>query len=121
METTIIIAAAVTVFGIGAMATLLYLLGRSFQKRTINLWADGSIAGGGSIPFAAQTSRTRAPTNAVRVGKPRPPAALEVFGLSKAEAEEWLDWLENHGYQDCQLSFVESGGFAVRHGPGEST
>jgi hypothetical protein len=38
---------------------------------------------------------------------------IVVKGLTKAEAEDLLDWLEGHG-QSGQVSYVEGQGFAVR-------
>jgi hypothetical protein len=35
-------------------------------------------------------------------------------GLTKAQAEDWLDWLEAHGYPPAQLCYQEGQGFAVR-------
>ena len=37
-----------------------------------------------------------------------------VTGLTHAEAEDLLDWLEANGYPPAQLSFTEGVGFAVR-------
>src|SRR5262245_37067885 len=118
METPIIIAAVLTVAGIGAVAVSLFLLGRALQKRTVSLAAERSFASGTSNPFVAHAAKTRGANSAIRGVNTRPPAALEVFGLSKAEAEVWLDWLENNGHHDCKLSFVEPGSFTVRQGRG---
>ena len=35
-------------------------------------------------------------------------------GLSKAQAEGWLDWFEAHGYPPAHLAYQEGQGFAVR-------
>jgi CheY-like chemotaxis protein len=35
-------------------------------------------------------------------------------GLTKAQAEDWLDWLEANGYPPAHLSYQEGQGFAVR-------
>jgi CheY-like chemotaxis protein len=35
-------------------------------------------------------------------------------GLTKAQAEDWLDWLAAHGYPPAHLSYREGQGFAVR-------
>jgi hypothetical protein len=35
-----------------------------------------------------------------------------VCGLTKTEAEVWLDWLESNGHQRCELSLGDNG-FAV--------
>ncbi len=48
-----------------------------------------------------------------------PPATVPVLsapvsGLTKAEAEELLDWLEVHGHADCELTYEEATGFTVR-------
>jgi CheY-like chemotaxis protein len=34
--------------------------------------------------------------------------------LTKTQAEDWLDWLEAHGYPAAHLSYQEGQGFAVR-------
>jgi hypothetical protein len=39
--------------------------------------------------------------------------AYRVYGLTKTEAEEVLDWLENHGIRGCQVSYVSGQGFMV--------
>jgi CheY-like chemotaxis protein len=41
------------------------------------------------------------------------PAAAQVTGLTKAQAEDMLDWLENHGCTGLEVSVTEEG-FAVR-------
>jgi PAS domain S-box-containing protein len=46
--------------------------------------------------------------------QPRPPGQEGQSGLSKAEAEELLDWLEAHGYQGQVLFSDSETGFAVR-------
>jgi hypothetical protein len=53
---------------------------------------------------------------------PRPSGAEEqgwawVGGLTRAEAEQVLDWLEANGYQDRELSFQPEKGFRVRWRP----
>jgi hypothetical protein len=45
--------------------------------------------------------------------KQMPP--LRVSGLTKTEAEELLDWLENQGVEGSQLVFVDGQGFTVWH------
>ena len=40
-----------------------------------------------------------------------------VTGLTRAEAEDLLDWLEANGYPPAELSFTDGVGFAV-HSPG---
>jgi hypothetical protein len=45
----------------------------------------------------------------------KPITCIRVSGLTKTEAEELLDWLENHGIQGCQVSYVEEKGFTVWH------
>jgi CheY-like chemotaxis protein len=35
-------------------------------------------------------------------------------GLTKAQAEDWLDWFIAHGYPPAHLSYQEGQGFAVR-------
>jgi CheY-like chemotaxis protein len=35
-------------------------------------------------------------------------------GLTKAQAEDWLDWLEANGYPPAHLAYQEGQGFAVR-------
>jgi DNA-binding response OmpR family regulator len=45
--------------------------------------------------------------------RPRPGTVRRVTGLTLAEAQELLDWLENHGCTDPQLDFQEETGFAV--------
>jgi hypothetical protein len=42
-----------------------------------------------------------------------PRTCLRISGLTKTEAEELLDWLENRGVQDCQVAYVEGQGFTV--------
>jgi hypothetical protein len=39
----------------------------------------------------------------------------EVAGLSKADAEALLDWLEAHGCRERALLWVEGKGFTVRY------
>jgi hypothetical protein len=34
-------------------------------------------------------------------------------GVTKTGAEAVLDWLENHGQSDCQVSYVAGDGFTV--------
>jgi hypothetical protein len=56
---------------------------------------------------------------------PRPPAAphplampggwRKVSGLSKAQAEELLDWLEANGYRERELTCTPDGLFTVRY------
>jgi CheY-like chemotaxis protein len=43
----------------------------------------------------------------------RVPPATVVSGLSKQQAEDLLDWLENHGCTELSVT-IEEGGFAVR-------
>lgn len=38
----------------------------------------------------------------------------EVSGLTKAEAEDLLDWLEAAGYEGCEVAYVPGEGFRVR-------
>jgi hypothetical protein len=38
---------------------------------------------------------------------------IRYSGLTKAEAEELLDWLDAHGQGPAQLSYSESDGFTV--------
>jgi hypothetical protein len=38
---------------------------------------------------------------------------LWATGLTKMRAEAVLDWLENHGHCDCQVSYVAGKGFTV--------
>jgi CheY-like chemotaxis protein len=53
------------------------------------------------------------------VGGPAgPDPAGWVTGLSCAEANDLLDWLEVHGYPPTELSSAEGQGFAVRRPPG---
>ncbi len=35
-------------------------------------------------------------------------------GLTKTEAEDWLDWLEANGYPQGELTHVDGKGFAIR-------
>jgi hypothetical protein len=39
-------------------------------------------------------------------------------GLTKAAAEDALDWLEAHGHRRCQVSYVAGEGFRIRGWPG---
>jgi CheY-like chemotaxis protein len=48
-----------------------------------------------------------------RLQETRVPPATVVSGLSKREAEDLLDWLENHGCTELSVT-IEAGGFAVR-------
>jgi CheY-like chemotaxis protein len=48
----------------------------------------------------------------------RRPAAAWLSGLTNAEAEDWLDWLEAHGSPAAELSYQEGTGFGVRPGLG---
>jgi hypothetical protein len=41
------------------------------------------------------------------------PAAEWLPGLTGAQAEDWLDWLEPHGHPPAELSYQEGTGFAV--------
>jgi hypothetical protein len=40
---------------------------------------------------------------------------LEVAGLVKAEAEQLLDWLENHGFDQRQVAMGLDNAFVVRY------
>jgi hypothetical protein len=46
-------------------------------------------------------------------GTSQPQRRLWAAGLTKAEAEDLLDWLERHGHRDCQVSHVAGEGFTV--------
>jgi hypothetical protein len=41
--------------------------------------------------------------------------AIRVTGLTKAEAQELLDWLEANGYTGSQLDYTAETGFAVHY------
>jgi hypothetical protein len=43
---------------------------------------------------------------------------IRVSGLTKAEAEELLDWLEANGYLGSQLAYAADGGFTVSYAAG---
>jgi two-component system response regulator MprA len=47
-------------------------------------------------------------------GPADPPQTGWVTGLTRAEAEGLLDWLEANGYPPAELSFTDGVGFAVR-------
>jgi hypothetical protein len=42
---------------------------------------------------------------------------VRVFGLTKTEAEELLDWLEANGYPDRELCPQSEAGYMVRWHP----
>jgi CheY-like chemotaxis protein len=49
------------------------------------------------------------------VGGPDAPVGTQCRrGLTKAAAEELLDWLEAHGYPPAEVALDEAGGFSVR-------
>jgi hypothetical protein len=45
--------------------------------------------------------------------EPHRQGGLWATGLTKAEAEVVLDWMEAHGNGDCQVSYVAGEGFTV--------
>src|SRR5437016_4273166 len=45
-----------------------------------------------------------------------PMFSMRLSGLTKFQAEEMLDWLENHGVCDSQVEYVMGQGFTVWHG-----
>jgi CheY-like chemotaxis protein len=47
-------------------------------------------------------------------GPVEPPSTGWITGLTSAEAEDLLDWLEANGYPPAELSFTDGVGFAVR-------
>jgi CheY-like chemotaxis protein len=40
-----------------------------------------------------------------------------VAGLTKVQAEDLLDWLDNNGYPPAEIRYVEGAGFEVRYHP----
>lgn len=100
---------ALAILGIGITLLVLGLACVALLKRSAAGLSVGTFASASSSP-----APLRLPSSQRRLSA-APPAALEVTGLSKTEAEEWLDWLEAQGYRNCELSFVESAGFTVRH------
>jgi hypothetical protein len=54
------------------------------------------------------------PTPHDQAGPGGPEAAEWVVGLTRAEAEELLDWLEANGRAALEVAFDEPSGFAVR-------
>lgn len=50
-------------------------------------------------------------------GQGKVPVVIEPVsysGLNKTQAEDLLDWLEAHGYRNCELSYDAQTGFTVR-------
>ena len=47
-------------------------------------------------------------------GPAEPPSTGWITGLTHAEAEDLLDWLEANGYPPAELSYTDGVGFAVR-------
>ena len=45
----------------------------------------------------------------------REPNVTCVAGLTRSEAEDLLDWLENHGYAQCELTSPDGTSFTVRY------
>jgi YesN/AraC family two-component response regulator len=48
------------------------------------------------------------------INQPALAQAEWLSGLTRAQAEGWLDWLEAHGYPPAHLSYQDGQGFAVR-------
>jgi hypothetical protein len=106
--------ATLLILGISVTILALWILGALPHKRgahSINFRV--LLTGSGSEPSRRVTAASPRRFQVVNGGEP--PAAIEVSGLTKAEAEEWLDWLENRGYRHCELTFVDPAGFSVRH------
>jgi hypothetical protein len=77
------------------------------------------VAGGPAVPGAPRTGQ---PPAAASEGPPAGPAPtagstgyVEVSGLTKAQAERLLDWLEANGYQARELSAWTPDGYTVRY------
>jgi hypothetical protein len=45
----------------------------------------------------------------------KPKTSFRVSGLTKTEAEDLLDWLENQGVDGCQVEEIKGQGFTVWH------
>jgi DNA-binding response OmpR family regulator len=58
-------------------------------------------------------SRLPGPTKIAEETNPTP-RIRQATGLSKTEAEDLLDWLENHGYSGREVDYQEGKGFVVR-------
>lgn len=100
------------ILGIGITLLFLGIACVALLKRSAASLSVGAfVSTGSSVPLGLRNRGGE-----TRPESPQPaPAALEVNGLSKTEAEEWLDWLEAQGYRNCELDYVESAGFRVRH------
>lgn len=86
----------------------------------------------GAMPFTRRTPSLSLPTNLGTSGQiARWPAELgtqadfrdvrtcvdrftQRSGLNRSEAEDLLDWLQNHGCEDCEVTFQPAEGFTVR-------
>jgi hypothetical protein len=86
------------------------------------------VAGGPEVPRAPGTGQPprgaseRQPAGAAPERRPAGLALaagstgyVEVSGLTKAQAEQLLDWLEANGYQACGLSAPTPDGYTVRY------
>lgn len=69
-----------------------------------------------STPLLAPASPRKSPLmpdSRCHPEEPHRQGGLLATGLTKAEAEALLDWMEAHGRGDCQVSYVAGEGFTV--------
>jgi hypothetical protein len=90
------------------------VLCRSFLERSRHSQLlTASLTGGQSVASLFCLQRSSFPPQGLSGGQPVARRRIAVKGLTKAEAEDVLDWLEGQGLFG-QLSYVEGEGFAVR-------
>jgi hypothetical protein len=65
--------------------------------------------------MANQDTWTGAPATGFSQPATQSQRSLHVTGLSKAQAEDLLDWLEANGYRDYHLSYDAGEGFTVSY------
>jgi hypothetical protein len=98
-----------------AVITGLVLLGALILTAFVSLTRPGRrvVAGTGGRPLPAGLLREEGSTDTPAVVvMPKPPQSFS--GLTKGQAEELLDRLEQKGRVNCELTYVEGAGFTVR-------
>jgi DNA-binding response OmpR family regulator len=96
---------------LAAIAVLILFDGpvtRQDRARALESGADDYL--GGPVEPAELIRRALALLQARR----EQPAMMQRSGLSKAEAEDLLDWLENNGFPPAETAHVDGRGFVVR-------
>ncbi len=106
------IAALAVITGLVILAALLFgaLVSLARHGKGVVVGAEGrSVPARLARPEVVSAPPAPAPSVVVE-----PVSAQTYSGLSKAQAEELLDWLERNGRANCELSYDAQTGFTVR-------